>query len=197
MRSLLDSKVVFADLTGRNPNVYYELGVAHSFRLPVVILVDNPASLSFDAQNERVIAIGDSGVISVSQAEEAKSALRGVLEVVLHEEYEPENLITAVAVSQSLDALAPANPVASELGTIRELVERTNSIVTRMHQTDTGDFAALRDFVEEMVRKKKLTKADVGDINPFTSSAFNEWVTGLKGPASKPSPPQFSDEPPF
>jgi chorismate mutase len=202
VRSLVESMVVFADLTGRNPNVYYELGVAHSFRLPVVILVDNPASLSFDAQNERVIAIGDSGVISVSQAEEAKSALRGVLEVVLQEEYEPENLITAVAVSQSLDALAPANPIASELSAIRELVERTNLTVARMTQSEdnTEDFDVLRDCVELMVRRKKLQSDDiVNGINPFanTSNTFDQWLEGLKDLAPKPSPPQFIDEPPF
>jgi hypothetical protein len=166
-----------------------------------VILVDNPASLSFDAQNERVIAIGDSGVISVSQAEEAKSALRGVLEVVLQEEYEPENLITAVAVSQSLDALAPANPIASELSAIRELVERTNLTVARMTQSEdnTEDLDVLRDFVELMFRKKKLRSDDLSSINPFarTSNTFDQWLEGLRDLAPKPSPPQFNDEPPF
>jgi hypothetical protein len=40
IKSILESRVIIAELTGRNPNVYYELGVVHSFRLPVVILVD-------------------------------------------------------------------------------------------------------------------------------------------------------------
>jgi hypothetical protein len=123
IKTLLASKVIFADLTGRNPNVYYELGVSHSFGLPVIILVDHPDSLSFDTQNERVIAIGDSGEIRVSQAERAKAQLQEVLRAVLHEDFEPDNLITAVAASRSIDALAPENPIASELAAIRGLME--------------------------------------------------------------------------
>jgi hypothetical protein len=93
VRSLLESKVIFADLTGRNPNVYYELGVAHSFQLPVVIIIDRTTSLFFDTQNERVITVGDSGVIGVSQAEGAKAQLRFALKIVLEDGYKPENLL--------------------------------------------------------------------------------------------------------
>ncbi len=94
LRSILNSKVVVADLTGRNPNVYYELGVVHSFGVPVVILADKTDSLSFDTQNERVIEIGDDGVISVSQADDARKKLQQMLSTVLEEGYKPSSLIT-------------------------------------------------------------------------------------------------------
>ena len=81
VRKLVNATVVVADLTGQNPNVNYELGVVHSFRRPVVILVDNKDTLSFDTQNERVIEIGDSGEVTVTQADAAKDALREALRV--------------------------------------------------------------------------------------------------------------------
>jgi hypothetical protein len=31
LSELLAARIVIADLTGRNPNVFYELGIAHSF----------------------------------------------------------------------------------------------------------------------------------------------------------------------
>src|SRR5205814_1449968 len=113
VRLILESQVVLADLTGQNPNVYYELAVAHSFRLPVVILVDSVKSLSFDAKDERVIQIGDSGMIGVTQAEEAKNDLHKALEVVLGYGYTPSSLVTEVAEAQSLAKLAPVNPLAA------------------------------------------------------------------------------------
>jgi hypothetical protein len=74
--------MVVADLTAGNPNVYYELVVAHAFQLPVAILVDKATSLSFDTQNEKVIEIGDSGVIGVNQARDAVTQLTEVVKVI-------------------------------------------------------------------------------------------------------------------
>jgi len=118
IRSLLEARVVIADLSGRNPNVYYELAVAHSFARPVAILVDHTKTLSFDTQHERVIEIGDDGVIGAAQAERAKDALVKVLEVAMGENYQPSNLVTDVATAQQLSELAADNPIAAQLATI-------------------------------------------------------------------------------
>ena len=59
LRTLLEAKVVIADLTGRNPNVYYELGVAHSFSKPVITMVDQARNVAFDSKDERLIELGE------------------------------------------------------------------------------------------------------------------------------------------
>ena len=53
---LLHARSAVADLTGRNPNVFYELGVRHMANLPVALIVahDEPA-LPFDLAQMRVI----------------------------------------------------------------------------------------------------------------------------------------------
>jgi hypothetical protein len=35
---IIEAKVVIADISGRNPNVFYELGLAHAFEKPVVLM---------------------------------------------------------------------------------------------------------------------------------------------------------------
>ena len=46
--------VVLADLTGLNPNVMYELGIAHSFNKKTIIITrDNLGSLPFDLKQYR------------------------------------------------------------------------------------------------------------------------------------------------
>lgn len=65
LRSILSSRIVVADLTGNNPNVFYELAFAHSFGLPVVILTDKAENLPFDLKNERVIPLNDEGSIGL------------------------------------------------------------------------------------------------------------------------------------
>ncbi len=49
------AKVLVAELTGRNPNVFYELGLAHALEKPVVLVSSNQEDVPFDLQHIRVI----------------------------------------------------------------------------------------------------------------------------------------------
>lgn len=49
------AKVLVAELTGRNPNVFYELGLAHALNKPVVLVSSNQSDVPFDLQHIRVI----------------------------------------------------------------------------------------------------------------------------------------------
>jgi hypothetical protein len=49
------AKVLVAELTKRNPNVFYELGLAHALRKPVVLVSSNEEDVPFDLQHIRVI----------------------------------------------------------------------------------------------------------------------------------------------
>lgn len=49
------SRVLLADLTGKNPNVFYELGLAHAARKPVLLLTQTLDDVPFDLQSLRII----------------------------------------------------------------------------------------------------------------------------------------------
>jgi len=49
------AKVLVAELTNRNPNVFYELGLAHALQKPVVLVSSNEADVPFDLHHIRVI----------------------------------------------------------------------------------------------------------------------------------------------
>lgn len=49
------AKVLVAELTTRNPNVFYELGLAHALEKPVVLVSSNEGDVPFDLQHIRVI----------------------------------------------------------------------------------------------------------------------------------------------
>ncbi|HEV3077803.1 MAG TPA: hypothetical protein VHB47_25525 [Thermoanaerobaculia bacterium] len=53
--SLHMAELVIADLSGNNPNVFYELGVAHSAGRRTIMLAQNVAALPFDISSYRVI----------------------------------------------------------------------------------------------------------------------------------------------
>lgn len=49
------AKVLVAELTTRNPNVFYELGLAHALEKPVVLVCGNESDVPFDLKHIRVI----------------------------------------------------------------------------------------------------------------------------------------------
>ena len=49
------SKIILADLTGQNPNVFYELGLAHAIAKPVILVTETLDDIPFDLQALRVI----------------------------------------------------------------------------------------------------------------------------------------------
>jgi hypothetical protein len=47
--------VLIADCTNRNPNVFYELGIAHTLGKPVILIAQNKDDIPFDVQHIRTI----------------------------------------------------------------------------------------------------------------------------------------------
>jgi hypothetical protein len=54
-RGINTAKVLVAELSTRNPNVFYELGLAHALHKPVVLVSSNEPDVPFDLQHIRVI----------------------------------------------------------------------------------------------------------------------------------------------
>lgn len=54
--NLIDrSKVVICDCTGRNPNVFYETGIAHTLGRDVILITQNEADIPFDLRHLRFL----------------------------------------------------------------------------------------------------------------------------------------------
>lgn len=49
------ARLLIADLSGRNPNVFYELGLAHALAKPVILVAESMEEIPFDLRALRVI----------------------------------------------------------------------------------------------------------------------------------------------
>jgi hypothetical protein len=56
------ASLVFCDLTFGNPNVFYELGMAHVLEKPTILISQSAAEIPFDVRHQRVIPYKDDKV---------------------------------------------------------------------------------------------------------------------------------------
>lgn len=179
---LLHSAYVIVDATGKNPNVYYELGVAHAFHRRVVLLIDDPTGLPFDTQGEAHIIIPGDGELSGRAVNEAIPNLVRALEAARDASAPPGPVAAAQA------QLTPPDISGSEATTIlrtsiRELTDRVESLEgwgntveeaarnLRTHATapnEAMDWLATDDFGKRVV----MAITEAGLDAPLESATF-------------------------
>jgi len=71
---LLDDDLVVADLSGLNPNVFYEVAVRHAVQKPIVHLITAGEEIPFDVANMRAVpyALDDPDALEEAQEELAR-----------------------------------------------------------------------------------------------------------------------------
>ena len=55
---IVQSEIVIVNINGRNPNVYYELGIAHAIGKPTILLSETKFEsddIAFDLRQKRII----------------------------------------------------------------------------------------------------------------------------------------------
>jgi hypothetical protein len=80
-RKIEDAKVVIAEITAANQNVYYEIGYAHALNKPTILLAQSRKALPFDIRSYRVIFYDD----SIGGKSQVEKKLREYLKAILQE----------------------------------------------------------------------------------------------------------------
>lgn len=58
-RGIIEARIILADVTGWNPNVFYELGISHTVGKDVILITQPSGRLPFDTQGYRHIIYSD------------------------------------------------------------------------------------------------------------------------------------------
>ncbi|WGD29325.1 hypothetical protein AncyloWKF20_16320 [Ancylobacter sp. WKF20] len=84
MEYILRSRLVVADLSFHNPNVFYELAIRHATRMPIVQIIRKANKIPFDVNQMRTIEIDDADIytfvpnIEIYRADVATHARRAL-----------------------------------------------------------------------------------------------------------------------
>ncbi len=159
IRQIIDARMVVADLTDHNANVFYELALRHAFRKPVIQLIQWDQKIPFDVQGTRTV-LYDLTLDGVAKAQEQVSKQ---IIAALSKEFEVESPVTITAqLDQLTRSTTPENQLL--LKTISDQIERLNGSVSQM--TDEMEKMIvnpinlkdaippmLRDRMEEVLRR--------------------------------------------
>ena len=134
VRRVMDDDLVIADLTGRNPNVFYELAIRHAIRKPLVQIISGAQALPFDVYDTRTIFFDISDLDSVDRAkDELRSQVQSLIddpkpldnpisESLDLEQYRESGDSTDTALGQILEAVADLR------GDVSSLSRRVNAL---------------------------------------------------------------------
>lgn len=81
--------VIVADMTGRNPNVFYEVGYAHALNKIVLLLAQNANDIPFDLKHDQHIVY--SGSIETLKRELTKKLKRAIAESAVKRDGTPQS----------------------------------------------------------------------------------------------------------
>ena len=78
IESLIDSELIMADLSTANPNVYYELGLAHAYKKNVILLAQDIKEVPFDLRSYNIFTYST----YFAQMDKARQVIQKLIEKV-------------------------------------------------------------------------------------------------------------------
>jgi hypothetical protein len=138
IQHIVDDPLVIADLTERNPNVFYELAIRHAIRKPLVQLIRKGEQIPFDVAGTRTIHVDHRDLDSV---EEAKKEIVAQIKSL---EADSSTLETPISVSLDLqllkqsdnpeqrslaDVLSVMSELRASIGGIEKRIENPESLI--------------------------------------------------------------------
>jgi hypothetical protein len=143
IQHIVEDPLVVADLTDRNPNVFYELALRHALRKPLVQLIKKGEQLPFDVAGSRTIYVDHRDLDSVEEAKQQIGAQVDSLES------NPSDIETPISVSLDLQMLRQSeNPEQRTIGDVLTAMTELRSMVSNIDDRLNGPDAPLtKDFL--------------------------------------------------
>ena len=160
IQKIVDDPLVIADLTERNPNVFYELAIRHVIKKPLVQIIKKGEQIPFDVAGTRTIHVDHHDLDSVEEAKEEIVAQIQSLEA------DSSTQETPISVSLDLQLLRQSdNPeqrsLADVLSVITELRSSVLGMEKRLHDPET---LIPRDYFQHIMRKSSMRSPETRHI---------------------------------
>jgi hypothetical protein len=143
IQHIVDDPLVIADLTGWNPNVFYELALRHTLKKPVVQIISSNEKIPFDIAASRTVHVDHHDLDSVARAKEE------IVKQIHSVEKNPEDVDTPISVAVELQSLRKSdNPLEKSYA---EIITMLTEI--RADMTEAREFGKPRFLHPELVEE--------------------------------------------
>ena len=155
IRHIIDDRMVVADLSDHNANVFYELALRHAFRKPVVQLIMADQKIPFDVQGSRTVLY----LLTLDDVSKAKEQVTKQIATALVKGYEVESPVTITAQLQELTRSAtPENQfimktISDQIDNLSKTVTEMSKMVCRPEDLKDAIPPLIRDQTESILRR--------------------------------------------
>lgn len=172
---LLESEIVIADLSGLNPNAFYEIGLRHMIQKPIVHMQLADDKIPFDVSLYRAIKFSR---IRPADIRRAREDLKAALNSIVSPTYKVDNPVTRAQGQINLDLQAsPSERVLVDQ--IRALQQRLSIIEDRaILSGDLDDRSFVNDALN--VDHEKWGPNKAASFHGFLNGLFGEKIRSLK-----------------
>ncbi len=190
IQHIVNDPLVIADLTERNPNVFYELAIRHALRKPLVQLIKKGEQIPFDVAGSRTIHVDHRDLDSV------ESAKNQIVEQVRALEADSTDIETPISVSLDLQLLRQSEK--PEERSLADLVAAVSDIRSGLSKLEskigTSDEDGVLDEIQKAIRVLPMRIEEHSDSFPlgrskrgrrFHPMMFREMLE--RGPGSHPA----------
>jgi nucleoside 2-deoxyribosyltransferase len=154
IQKMFEADLVIADLTGNNPNVFYELGIRNCARKPVIHLIQDGQSPPFDLKGNRAIFVGRDHEIVLKAHEEITNRIEAI-------EKKPEQFYSHVQIYMQTKELDVLKKEGSEKeGKIAD----TLRILLTLAESNSGMLVRLNNAIKEKP-KRSLAASYLDSLN--------------------------------
>lgn len=176
IQKLISADLVVADLSERNPNVFYELSVRHASRKPFVQLITMGEPIPFDVAANRTIQYD---LTKLAVVEAAKAQLRSQVSAIEAGNDEVENPIsTAIDLSSLRTSASPSDRTLGEmLATLTEVGATIARIDQAVGSRETAKLATYKTDASRLWARLNDANSEIGRLRAVKGKIEYEALT--------------------
>ncbi len=170
---IYDSEIIIADTTGRNPNVFYELGISHTTKESVIIISQSLDDVPFDLRHLRCLIYS----ASKDGLKQLQFVLfKTMLEIIIDEKIRNKLTIKKLnnKLNKHLHKFGKKHPLRTLLESTRNGVEKNVDAISKIYYTVS--FSTLSKSINDFNRISILYKRAIAKRSKQLSQ-FNEKLS--------------------